>query len=169
MCRCPTDNIPIEKDAAKHGKICSVKIHALKNFARFERWLVFTWAKSERPRCPGFVLRSQISSGLTIGALSKSSLNPGAPYQGTLPSILRMRAENELVRVFWRGVLEEQPLRHPPGPFPPDPGRGCALATGGIPPAAGPIVVRFPKTGKGGSHGIGHHACGRRRRPPYDL
>jgi len=25
---------PIEKDAAKHGKICSVKVHALKKFRK---------------------------------------------------------------------------------------------------------------------------------------
>ena len=47
-------------------------------------------------------------------ALSKSSLNPGAPYQRRLSSILWMRAEYGLVRVFWRGVLEQPPLRHPP-------------------------------------------------------
>jgi hypothetical protein len=30
-----------------------------------------------------------------------------------------MRAENGVVRVFRRGVLEQQALRHPSGPFPP--------------------------------------------------
>jgi hypothetical protein len=85
-------------------------------------------------------------------ALSKSSLNPGAPYQRRLPSILRMRAENGLVRVFRRGVLEQQALRHPPGPFPLTWDADVRQRPAALPPpAAGPIAVRFPKTGKWGA------------------
>jgi len=70
----------------------------------------------------------QKSTRLSRSCSAKGITGLGHPVQG-----------NGLVRVFWRGVVEQQSLRHPPGPFPPDPGRGCARATGGIPPAAGPI------------------------------
>ena len=62
-----------------------------------------------------------------------------------------MRAKNGLVRVFWRGVVEQQSLQHPPGPFSPDPGRGCASAPGGIPLPPDQIVVRFSEDRKGGA------------------
>ena len=84
-------------------------------------------------------------------ALSKSSLNPGAPYQRRLPSILRMRAENGLVRVFRRGVLGTAGAAASPWTISPDPGRGCTSATGGIaplPPDQLPSGFRRPESGE---------------------
>ena len=70
-------------------------------------------------------------------------------------------------------VLKPAVLRHSPrARVSPGSRRACRAATGGFPPAAGPVEagssVRAGRPG-GGYGSIGHHACGGRRGAPHDL
>jgi len=70
-------------------------------------------------------------------------------------------------------VLSRAVLRHSPrARVSPGSRRACRAATGGFPPAAGPVEagssVRAGRPG-GGYGSIGHHACGGRRGAPHDL
>jgi hypothetical protein len=62
-----------------------------------------------------------------------------------------MRAENGLVRVFRRGVLEQQALRHPPGPFPLTRDADVRQRPAALPPCRRTNCRPVPKTGKWGA------------------
>ena len=98
----------------------------------------------------------------------KAAASPCGGWAGPAPAPEGRRCCARPGDVLSRAVLRHSPrARVSPGSR-----RACRAATGGFPPAAGPVEagssVRAGRPG-GGYGSIGHHACGGRRGAPHDL